>query len=273
MDIFLGPYFHFCLELTLETCVKALLTHPLWVHDLGHTHSLASVQCSGPSDQGTLLQTKSWLREMESLQGKGSGCTSKWFSMLRVLMSWSQHFDKLAGSNTAKHPLRQYYCKHNFTVTILDTSLVNWLIASTLALPMLLSLCICYRDHQYYFTTVVTTFYRSFTALWGWFAIYQLTWHWAGPMAEHCTSKPLLISHYEHFTKGLGTHRLTTFKTSIHWLLLWPLCLSPAVNVRGQLARWSWLRLPSEAPSHRNVSMGWQCYSITEMWESKQMRW
>ena len=40
---FLGPYFFFCLELALETWVKALLTHSLWVYDLGHTHSLASV--------------------------------------------------------------------------------------------------------------------------------------------------------------------------------------------------------------------------------------
>ena len=35
---FHGPYFHFCLELALE------LTHSLWVHDLGHTHSLVSIQ-------------------------------------------------------------------------------------------------------------------------------------------------------------------------------------------------------------------------------------
>ena len=57
MDTFHGLYFHFCLELALETWVKSLVTHSLWLHDLGHTHSLASVQCSGPSDQRTLLRT------------------------------------------------------------------------------------------------------------------------------------------------------------------------------------------------------------------------
>ena len=61
MDTFHGPYFHFCLELALETWVKALLIHSLWIHDLGHTHSLASDQQSGPSDQRTLLWTKGCL--------------------------------------------------------------------------------------------------------------------------------------------------------------------------------------------------------------------
>ena len=62
MDTFHGSYFHFCLELALETRVKALLTHSLWVHNIGHTHSLASIQESGLSDQRTLLQTKSCLK-------------------------------------------------------------------------------------------------------------------------------------------------------------------------------------------------------------------
>ena len=62
MDTFHGPYFHFCLELALETRVKALMTHSLWVLDFGHTHSLASVQLSGPSNQRMLLQTKSCLK-------------------------------------------------------------------------------------------------------------------------------------------------------------------------------------------------------------------
>ena len=35
--------------------------HSLWVHNLGHTHLLVSVQCSGPSDQRTLLWTKKCL--------------------------------------------------------------------------------------------------------------------------------------------------------------------------------------------------------------------
>ena len=62
MDTFLDLYFHFCLELTLETWVKALLTCSLWVHDLSHTHSLATVQYSQHSDQRMLLQTKSCLK-------------------------------------------------------------------------------------------------------------------------------------------------------------------------------------------------------------------
>ena len=44
IDTFHGPYFHFNLELAQETWVKALLTQYLWVHDLSHTHSLASIQ-------------------------------------------------------------------------------------------------------------------------------------------------------------------------------------------------------------------------------------
>ena len=62
MDTFHGPYFHFCLELALETWIKALLTHSLWLHDPGHTHSLASIQWSGPSDQRTLFRIKSCLK-------------------------------------------------------------------------------------------------------------------------------------------------------------------------------------------------------------------
>ena len=56
MDTFFGFYFHFCLELALECWVKALLMHSLWVHDLDHTHSLASFQWSGLSDQKNCLQ-------------------------------------------------------------------------------------------------------------------------------------------------------------------------------------------------------------------------
>ena len=61
MDTFYGPCFHFYLEVALETWVKSLLTHSLWVHDLGHTHSLVSVQQSGPSKQKALLWTKNCL--------------------------------------------------------------------------------------------------------------------------------------------------------------------------------------------------------------------
>ena len=41
--------------------VKASLTHSLWVRDLGHTHSLACIQQSGPSNQRMLLWTKNCL--------------------------------------------------------------------------------------------------------------------------------------------------------------------------------------------------------------------
>ena len=51
MDTFLGPYFHFCLELALETWVTSSVGS--W------PRSVASVQLSG---QRTLLQTKSCLK-------------------------------------------------------------------------------------------------------------------------------------------------------------------------------------------------------------------
>ena len=76
MDTFHGPYFYFCLELALETRVKALMTHSLWVLDLGHTHSLASVQLSGPSDQRTLLRTKSCLKCQKWSPYKVKGASS-----------------------------------------------------------------------------------------------------------------------------------------------------------------------------------------------------
>ena len=44
--LFLLRIFLQCLELALETWVKALLIHSMWVHDLSHTHSLASFQWS-----------------------------------------------------------------------------------------------------------------------------------------------------------------------------------------------------------------------------------
>ena len=62
IDTFFGPYFHFCLELALETWAKALLTHSLWVHDPNHTHSLANFQSSGLFDQRTLHLTENCLQ-------------------------------------------------------------------------------------------------------------------------------------------------------------------------------------------------------------------
>ena len=62
MDTFLGPYFYFCLEPALETRAKASLTSSLRVHDPNHTHSLASFQWSGLSDQRVLQLTESCLQ-------------------------------------------------------------------------------------------------------------------------------------------------------------------------------------------------------------------
>ena len=52
---------HQC-AIALEIWVKTLLTHSLWVIDLGHTHSLVSIQWSGPFNQRTLFRTKSCLK-------------------------------------------------------------------------------------------------------------------------------------------------------------------------------------------------------------------
>ena len=62
MDTFFGPYFHFCLEPAMETWAKASLTPSLRVHDPNHTHSLASFQWSGLSDQRALQLTESCLQ-------------------------------------------------------------------------------------------------------------------------------------------------------------------------------------------------------------------
>ena len=62
MDTFIGLYFHFCLEPALETWAKASLTPSLRVHDPNHTHSLASFQWSGLSDQRVLQLTESCLQ-------------------------------------------------------------------------------------------------------------------------------------------------------------------------------------------------------------------
>ena len=59
--ICLGSYFYFCLKLTLETWANTSLTQSLWVHDLNHTHSLASFQWSGLSTQRTLKMTENCL--------------------------------------------------------------------------------------------------------------------------------------------------------------------------------------------------------------------
>ena len=75
MDTFLGSYFHFRLELALKTWAKTSWRHSLRVHDLDHTHSLASVQLSGLSNQLTLLPTENCLQYQKwcPIQGEGSG--------------------------------------------------------------------------------------------------------------------------------------------------------------------------------------------------------
>ena len=59
---FFGLYLHFCLEPALETWAQASLTLCLRVHDPNHTHSLASFQWSGPSDQRALQLTENCLQ-------------------------------------------------------------------------------------------------------------------------------------------------------------------------------------------------------------------
>ena len=58
MDTLYDPYLHFCCELALETWAQDSYINSIWVHDLGHTHSLLSLQWSGLSNQRTL----SWLK-------------------------------------------------------------------------------------------------------------------------------------------------------------------------------------------------------------------
>ena len=60
MSTFFGPYFHFCLELALETWVKASSAILSGVHDLDPTHSLVSFQWF--SDQQTLILTENSLK-------------------------------------------------------------------------------------------------------------------------------------------------------------------------------------------------------------------
>ena len=73
MDTFFGPYFHFCFELALETWAKASLTQSLWVHDPNHTHSLASFQWSGLSNQRALHLTECCLQVQKWCPYKGRG--------------------------------------------------------------------------------------------------------------------------------------------------------------------------------------------------------
>ena len=73
MDTFFGPCFHFCLELARETWAKASLTQFLWVHGPNHTHSLASFQWSGLSDQRALHLTECCLQVQKWCPYKGRG--------------------------------------------------------------------------------------------------------------------------------------------------------------------------------------------------------
>ena len=69
-------YFHFCQELAPEN--SATCRCFLQVHEFGHTHSLVSIQQSGPSDQRMLLQTESCLQSQKMSPYKVKGP----FSML-----------------------------------------------------------------------------------------------------------------------------------------------------------------------------------------------
>ena len=57
MDTLYAPYFHFCWELVLETWARGSSMNSLRVCDLGHTHSLASLQWS-PTEK--CLQCQKW---------------------------------------------------------------------------------------------------------------------------------------------------------------------------------------------------------------------
>ena len=59
---FLSFVCHFCLELTLETCFFEVWEILWGVHDLDHSHSLATFQWSGLSNQQTLLVTENCLQ-------------------------------------------------------------------------------------------------------------------------------------------------------------------------------------------------------------------
>ena len=75
IDTLYDPYFHFCYELAVETSAKCSSIKPLKVHDLCYTHSLASLQWTGLSNQWTLLLTDNCLqcqKCMEPLQKQRS---------------------------------------------------------------------------------------------------------------------------------------------------------------------------------------------------------
>ena len=62
MDILYDPYSHNCCELALETWAMDFFINALGVHDLNHTHSSASLQWWGLSNQRMLLlpQGQKW---------------------------------------------------------------------------------------------------------------------------------------------------------------------------------------------------------------------
>ena len=104
IDTFFGPYFHFCLELALETWAKALLTHSLWVHDPNHTHSLADFQWSGLFDQRTLRLTENCLQIQKWCPYRGRGVVSAPICANMVSSQyWPRLFYKAAAMCTACH--------------------------------------------------------------------------------------------------------------------------------------------------------------------------
>ena len=74
MDTLYDTYFHFCWE--LETWARDPSMNSLRVHDLGRTHSLASLQWSGLSNQQTLLLTENAYNDRNGAPKKGRWAVS-----------------------------------------------------------------------------------------------------------------------------------------------------------------------------------------------------
>ena len=93
MDTFFGPYFHFCLG--AQIWVKGFLYSlcgfilSLWVHDVNHTHSLATFQWSELFDQRMLGQTEKCLQIQKWWHHKGREVASVPFVLRRWEMDQS----------------------------------------------------------------------------------------------------------------------------------------------------------------------------------------
>ena len=153
------------------------------------------------------------------------GCTSKCFSWVRVLMSWSQHLDKLAGSNTAKTSLLTTFQITTSAISLSQfwtTSLVNWVIASTLALPiMLLSLCVCYHLRSSILLhhcghKILQIFYSYMRMTCHLSNLLMLSWTYGriNGLVNHSW-----LSHWTPQQRSWHTQTMTTSQTSIYTLV------------------------------------------------------